>query len=56
MSKKDVWAVHSACLECCSVFVQKQGKFAVYCLSDVNQVPQRFWTELLHLLKVELEY
>ena len=37
-------------------FVQKQGKFAVYCLSDVHQVPQTFRTEPLHLRKVELEY
>ena len=37
-------------------FVQKQGKFAAYCLSDVHQVPQSFRTEPLHLSKVELEY
>ena len=36
-------------------FVQKQGKFAVYCLSDVHQVPQTFRTEPLQLLKAELE-
>ena len=37
-------------------FVHKQGKFAVYCLSDVHQISQNFRTEPLHVLKVELEF
>ena len=56
MSKKLLGLFVQLALSSVLFFVQKHGKFAVYCLSDVHQVPQSFRTELLHLLKVELEY
>ena len=56
MSKKMFGLFIQLALNSVLFFVQKQGKFTVYFLSDVHQVPQSFLTEPLHLLKVELEY
>ena len=56
MSKKMFGLFIQLALSGVLFFVQKLGKFAIYCLSDVHQVLQSFRTELLHLLKVELEY